>query len=84
MESVSDRAARVILALEWEHVDRDRGLLLLPDGKTGVKTVIINQPAADLLANLPRHDDNPYVLPGDLPGKARIDHLKRPWNRVRE
>ena len=36
---------REILNLQWEHVDIERGLLLLPDSKTGQKTVILNAPA---------------------------------------
>ena len=33
---------REILNLEWEHVDTERGLLLLPDSKTGRKTIVLN------------------------------------------
>ena len=73
-----------IITLKWEYVDLDRGLLLLPDSKTGTKAVVLNRPAADLLAELPRLDDSPYVIPGELPGKPRNDNLKRPWNRVRK
>lgn len=30
-----------ILSLQWRHVDSERGLLLLPDSKTGAKTIIL-------------------------------------------
>src|SRR5262249_3548780 len=33
---------REILDLRWEHVDFERGLLLLPDSKTGKKTIVLN------------------------------------------
>jgi integrase len=33
---------REILTLQWEHVDLERGLLFLPDSKSGRKTVILN------------------------------------------
>ncbi|MEZ5930182.1 MAG: integrase arm-type DNA-binding domain-containing protein, partial [Parvularculaceae bacterium] len=36
---------REILHLEWEHVDLERGLLMLPDSKTGKKTIVLNAPA---------------------------------------
>src|SRR5262249_3759901 len=45
---------REILDLRWEYVDFDRGLLLLPDSKTGKKAIVLNAPALDVLANLSR------------------------------
>jgi hypothetical protein len=35
-------------------VDFERGLLLLADSKTGKKAIVLNAPALDILANLPR------------------------------
>ena len=49
-----------ILTLRWEHVDLERGLLLLPDSKTGKKPIVLNAPAAALLAGLPRITGNPH------------------------
>jgi integrase len=43
---------REILKLEWQHVDLERGLLLLPDSKTGAKSTILNAPALAVLAGL--------------------------------
>jgi integrase len=70
---------REILHLKWEHVDTERGLLFLPDSKTGRKTVVLNAPALALLAGLDRI--GPYVVPGDDPEQPRAD-LKRPWEAV--
>ncbi|MGA7452568.1 MAG: site-specific integrase [Rhodoplanes sp.] len=70
---------REILHLKWEDVDVERGLLFLPDSKTGKKTVILNAPALEVLAGLDRF--GPYVVPGDNPQKPRAD-LKRPWARI--
>ncbi len=67
---------REILHLRWEHVDLSRGLLLLPDSKTGRKTIVLNAPAMAVLASLPRVGI--YVIAGDDPQKPRSD-LKRPW-----
>jgi len=70
---------REILHLKWEHVDMERGLLFLPDSKTGRKTVVLNAPALALLAGLDRLGS--YVVPGDNPERPRAD-LKRPWEAV--
>jgi integrase len=71
---------REILHLRWEHVDIERGLLLLPDSKTGRKTIILNVPALAILGELPRI--GAFVIAGDTPDKPRAD-LKRPWQLVR-
>lgn len=67
---------REILHLKWEHVDFERGLLFLPDSKTGKKTIVLGAPALDVLAGLPRASE--FVVAGDDPSKPRAD-LKRPW-----
>src|SRR6266478_1242610 len=38
-----------ILRLKWAEVDVQRGLLLLPDSKTGKKAVVLNAPALQIL-----------------------------------
>lgn len=77
---------REILHLEWEHVDLQRGLLFLPDSKTGKKTVLLGAAAIDILENLERV--GPYVIAGTpklLDGKTVFNprsDLNRPWARV--
>jgi len=66
---------REFLHLRWEHVDLERGLLLLPDSKTGRKTIVLNRAAMPLLQSHPRH--SPFVIPGDDPERPRSD-LKKP------
>jgi len=70
---------RGILGLKWEYVDRERGLLFLPDSKTGRKTIVLNAPALAVLSALPRVGS--YVIMGDDPEKPRHD-LNRPWKLV--
>jgi integrase len=67
---------REILHLKWEHVDVERGLLFLPESKTGRKTIILNAPALAVLTELDRLGS--YVIPGDGRERPRAD-LKRPW-----
>jgi integrase len=74
---------REILHLRWEQVDLERGLLLLRDSKTGNKAIVLNAPALDVLANLPRVGS--YVIAGQAAGtdddKPRSD-LNRPWRAI--
>jgi integrase len=74
---------REILKLRWAWVDLERGLLLLPDSKTGKKAIVLNAPAAKILADHPRTGE--YVIGGKSAGereeKPRAD-LQRPWQAV--
>ena len=72
---------REILHLRWEEFDRERGMLFLPDSKTGRKPVILSGPALAVLENLPRAGD--FVIAGQQDNRARHD-LKRPWEAIRQ
>lgn len=72
---------REILHLRWEHVDMERRLLLLPDSKTGRKTITLNIPALMVLESLGRVGS--CVIPGADPDMPRAD-LKKPWTAVTE
>src|SRR5262249_54480574 len=67
------------LNLKVEYVDFERGLLLLPDSKTGRRTVVLNAPALAVLQSLPRV--GPYVITGVDPNRPRYD-LKKVWKAV--
>lgn len=74
---------REILHLRWSEVDLERGLLLLPDSKTGQKPIILNAPAMSVLANLTRV--GVYVIAGEtagLPNEKPRSDLKKPWRLV--
>jgi integrase len=74
---------REILHLKWAHVDFGRGLLLLPDSKSGKKTIVLNAPALEIMSSLPQIGC--YVIAGHSAGseneKPRAD-LNRPWSRI--
>jgi integrase len=76
---------REILHLRWEHVDLERGLLFLPDSKTGRKAIVLNAPAMAVLASLPRV--GAYVIAGQRAGtdrEAPRADLNKPWRAVRK
>jgi len=50
-----------ILNLRWEWVQQPR--LLLPDSKTGAKTIWLNSQALEVLDGIERRDDTPLVFP---------------------
>jgi integrase len=68
-----------ILTLEWQHVDMGRGLIFLPDSKTGRKTIVLSTPALELLRNAQRAGR--YVIPGANETGHRSD-LKKPWDAI--
>jgi integrase len=72
-----------ILTLKWEHVDEERGLLMLPDSKTGKKAIRLNAPARKVLEDIPRLEANPYVICGERPGRHLVN-LQKPWRRIRK
>ena len=72
-----------ILTLQWEWVDFDAQCLRLPDSKTGAKTICLNPPAMQVLADIPRLENNPFVICGGKPG-AHLINLQKPWRRIRK
>lgn len=79
---------REVLNLRWDQIDQSQGLIVLAKHKTsrttGSKGIVLNAPALQVLADLPRMGI--YVIAGDTAGqkgeKPRSD-LKRPWDAVR-
>jgi len=72
-----------ILTLQWEHVDRERLCLRLPDSKTGAKTVHLNAAALEVLESIPKREGNPWVIPGSKAG-SHLVNIEKPWRRLRE
>lgn len=74
---------REILNLRWSEYDEKRGLLLLPDSKTGKKTVVLSEAAQAEIDSLPRLGS--YVIASRSAGmpdeKPRTD-LKKPWAAI--
>jgi len=72
---------REILDAQWQHVDIGRGMIFLPDSKTGRKPLYLSAAAQAVLAALPHAEHNPHIIPGrgDQPKSA----LMKPWAIVR-
>ncbi len=66
---------------QWQKVDFERGILFLPDSKTGPKPVYLGAAALAILASLPRLEGNPHIVAGMKDGAPRAD-LKKPWAAV--
>ena len=72
-----------ILGLRWDDVDFEAGELQLRDSKAGARVVPLTPPAAELLAELPRVDGNPWVFPGRKRGTHQRN-INDPWDRIRK
>lgn len=72
-----------ILTLRWSEVNLERGCLELSDSKTGAKEVFLPPAARQLLSELPRQSDNPYVIIGKKPGSHMVN-VKDSWAVIRK
>ena len=82
------RAGEVI-GLRREYLDLDRGLIRLPDSKTGAKVIVLSAPARQLLGELVRDSaETGLLFPGPRPARGKelqpYGGLKRFWETLRE
>jgi integrase len=86
-----ETGARVgeVLSAKWSDIDLDEGVWVLPKakGSRGYKPkaqfIGLAPETVEMLREAPRMVDSEYVIPGRS-GGMRNDHLKKPWNRIRE
>jgi integrase len=71
------------LTLQWNWIDLNRGVLRLPDSKTGAKVVPIGQPAVDLLRLLPKQKGNPFVFPSSGSTDRHFTNIQKVWTDIR-
>ena len=71
-----------ILTLHWEHVYLDAAEIHLADGKTGACTVQLSPSAVQVLKSLRRKPGNPWVIPGNKPGRHMTD-IDVAWKTIR-
>lgn len=71
-----------IMTLKWDYVNWERGTFDLPDSKTGLRPIYLNDAAKDVLSSIVRKTDNPYVCCGAVPGQP-IVNIQKSWRRIR-
>lgn len=72
-----------ILTAKRQYVNWELSALLLPDSKTGFKSIPLNAPARAVLEALPAMAGNDYLIPGQKPG-GHLVGLGHMWNRIRK
>jgi integrase len=76
-----------ILELQWAHVDFERGLVALPTRKGGGRRPHpVSTMALAVLADLPREQDSPWVLPAPKDTAKRLSQsvVENAWLRIRD
>ena len=72
-----------VLAMRWEDIDQEKGLLRLPDAKTGARTVALSEVAMQVLKDWPGIEGNPWVIPGKRKG-THLANPGKPWGHIRK
>jgi integrase len=72
-----------IASLKWEYVDFQRGVFMLPDSKTGAKTVPVGAPVFEILAKISRTDESTWIFPA---AQGNGHHVGAPkiWRQIRK
>ena len=72
-----------IQKLKWNYVDLKSKMILLPDSKTGKKTIYLGQAAIEEFQRTPKIARNPFVITGNIDGQYLSD-MQKPWRRIRK
>jgi integrase len=72
-----------VLTLQWKDVHLEDGYIYLPDSKVGVRAIPLNEKSKQILLDLQKKEDNPYVFCGKSPGQ-HLQETKTTWRKVRE
>lgn len=74
---------RELLDARWENVNVERKMWFIPDSKTGKpRHVPLSQAALNIIDQLPRFDNCPWLLPNPKTKKPFTD-IKHPWETAR-
>ncbi|MDP2956587.1 MAG: site-specific integrase, partial [Longimicrobiales bacterium] len=73
-----------LLSARWEDVDLERGEIRLPETKSGEAQVrLLPSPAVEILRNLPRYRESPFVFPSPTDPRVPRKDIKPQWQRIR-
>lgn len=73
-----------LLTLKWTDIDLERKELKLTDTKNGKAHYLpLSVAAIDVLKQVQRVEDNPYVIVGKNPG-CHLVNIAKPWERIRK
>ena len=72
-----------IQKVKWNYVDLKSKMILLPDSKTGKKTIYLGQAAIEEFQRTPKISRNPFVITGNIDGQYLSD-MQKPWRRIRK
>jgi len=70
-----------ILRLRWMDIDFENAVVRVAESKTGERYFPLTPPVREVIDNLPRTLDNPWLIEGQHKG-AHLTELRLPWERV--
>lgn len=71
-----------VLGLQWSWIDIDRGIISLPDSKTGARHIRFGEAAREVLRSIPRLHGSPYVFPSTR-DDGRLVGITKLWHTIR-
>jgi integrase len=71
-----------LLGARWDQVDLDRGLLVLPDAKTGAREVRLAPPAVAILRELLERTEREWIFPSRKKPGARLRDPRKTFAEV--
>lgn len=73
-----------LLRVKRSDIDWNRGILRLPDTKTGEEQSIpLSGPALAIMQSIPEVEENPYLFPGSK-RRHHLVNIETPWRRIRK
>lgn len=70
-----------IQTLQWSYIKQNH--IELRESKTDYKRIPLSPLALSILGDIPKVENNPFVIAGRLPGQHCSD-LQKPWRRIRK
>ena len=71
-----------ILSLKWRYIDFTTKIVMLPDSKTGEKTLYLSDAAVEVLQAVTPLEESSYIFPGRH-GQGHLVRMGHLWLRIR-